>query len=99
MPGKYPATHAPQYTGELLDTQTPPPVAQVDFSLSFQNQLTGALGEDESNANAASGYALTCENCFDHNGLVRDGVDEDMRESFTSQLLTSFVLARLLFMF
>ena len=51
--------------------QTPPPVAQADFSLLFQNKLTGALGEDESNVNAASGHALTCENCFNHNGLVR----------------------------
>lgn len=69
------------------------PVAQTDFSLSFQNQLTGALGEDESNVNATLGLAFTCENCFNHNGLVRDSVEEDMRESFTPQLPTSsFVL-------
>ena len=92
MLGTPPDTHAPQCIGEPLDMQTSPPVSQAEFSLSIQNQLTGALSEDESNVNASSGYAFTCENCFNHNGLARDGVEEDMRESFTPQFLTSFVL-------
>jgi hypothetical protein len=91
MPGTPPDTHA-QCIEEPLDMQTPPPVAQAYFLLSFRNQLTVAQGEDKSNVNAASGHAFTCKNCFNHNGLVRDGMEEDMRESFTPQLLTLFVL-------
>ena len=92
MQGTPPDTHTPQCIGEPSDTQTPLPVAQADFSLSIQNQLNGAPGEDESNVNDSTGHAVTCENCFNRNGLARDDVAEDMRESFTPQLLTSFVL-------
>ena len=92
MPGTPPDTHAPQCIGDPLDTQTSPPVAQAEFSLSIQNQLTRALGEDESNVNASSGYAFTYENYFSHNRLARGGAEEDIRESFAPQFLTSFVL-------
>ena len=96
MLGTPPDTHASQCIGEPLDTQTSPPVAQAEFSLSIQNQLTRALGEDESNVNASSaGHAFTCENCFNHNGLARDGVEEDMRESFAPQFLTLLFYAPL----
>lgn len=37
------------------------------------------LGDDEASGGAQhSRYALICENCFAHNGLVRDSEYDDM---------------------
>lgn len=88
IPGTLPDT---QCAGEPLDMQTLQPGAQADFSLSLQNQLAGAPGQDESNVNTASGHAFTWENCFNHNGLVRNGCGGYVWVS--PQLLTSFALA------
>ena len=45
------------------------------------------LGDDESPTSAAaSRYALICEKCFNHNGLVKESMWEDAREYSLSGL-------------
>ena len=62
-------------------TGTPQPIQPLRKQ--WYDKLADALlGDDESPANAAaSRYALICEKCFNHNGLVKESMWEDPRES------------------
>jgi hypothetical protein len=42
------------------------------------------LGDDEEEGRASSRYALICEKCFTHNGLVKESMWEDARECLFS---------------
>ena len=44
------------------------------------------LGDDDS-----ARFALICEKCFAHNGLVKESVWEDTRESYLFTFLTSTI--------
>lgn len=45
------------------------------------------LGEDDPNiASPSSRYALICEKCFVHNGLVKESMWEETREFFLAPL-------------
>ncbi|KAH8082795.1 hypothetical protein BXZ70DRAFT_900916 [Cristinia sonorae] len=50
----------------------PPPRKQW-----FDKLADAILGDDDSSAPAASRYALICEKCFAHNGLVKENVWEE----------------------
>lgn len=53
----------------------PPPRKQ------WYDKLADAiLGDDDSTSAAASRYALICQKCFAHNGLVKESLWEDARE-------------------
>jgi endoplasmic reticulum junction formation protein lunapark len=60
---------------------TPQPIQPLRKQ--WYDKLADALlGDDESPVNAAaSRYALICEKCFNHNGLVKESMWEDARES------------------
>lgn len=46
------------------------------------------LGDDDHEvASPSSRYALICERCFTHNGLVKESMWEDARKSFSSSLV------------
>lgn len=54
----------------------PPPRKQ------WYDKLADAiLGDDDTSNAAASRYALICQRCFAHNGLVKESLWEDTRES------------------
>lgn len=54
----------------------PPPRKQW-----YDKVADAILGDDEaSGAGAASRYALICQKCFAHNGLVTESMWEDTRE-------------------
>jgi len=63
---------------------TPQPIQPLRKQ--WYDKLADALlGDDESPVTAAaSRYALICERCFNHNGLVKESMWEDARECFVS---------------
>ena len=62
-------------------TPQPPPRKQ------WYDKLADAiLGDDDATGSPSSRYALICQKCFSHNGLVKESVWQDTRES-------NFVLA------
>ncbi|PFH48982.1 hypothetical protein AMATHDRAFT_148667 [Amanita thiersii Skay4041] len=60
-------------------TVTPPPFPSVPPRKQWYDKLADALLGDDEHAPGASTsrYALICENCFAHNGLVKESMWED----------------------
>lgn len=57
-------------------TPQPPPRKQ------WYDKLADAiLGDDDATGSPSSRYALICQRCFAHNGLVKESVWQDTRES------------------
>lgn len=57
-------------------TPQPPPRKQ------WYDKLADAiLGDDDATGSPSSRYALICQKCFAHNGLVKESVWQDTRES------------------
>ena len=55
-------------------TPQPPPRKQ------WYDKLADAiLGDDDATASPSSRYALICQKCFTHNGLVKESVWQDTR--------------------
>ena len=71
----------------LASPQRPMPPPRKQW---YDKLADAILGDDDSSVNiAASRYALICQKCFAHNGLVKESVWEDIRES-SSVLLFIF---------
>jgi hypothetical protein len=59
---------------------TPQPI-QPTRKQWYDKLADAILGDEESSMSvAASRYALICQKCFSHNGLVKESVWEDTRE-------------------
>lgn len=61
-----------------VQLQTPP--IQPLRKQWYDKLADALLGDDESPPSNASRYALICEKCFNHNGLVKESMWEDARE-------------------
>lgn len=73
-------------------TPQPPPRKQ------WYDKLADAiLGDDDTTGSPSSRYALICQRCFAHNGLVKESVWQDTRESnfvLAVQTLTSMFVSQ-----
>ncbi|KAF7791703.1 hypothetical protein EIP86_002726 [Pleurotus ostreatoroseus] len=68
-------TNLQQHLSPSPQRPMPPPRKQ------WYDKLADAiLGDDDSTSAAASRYALICQKCFVHNGLVKESLWEDTRE-------------------
>lgn len=69
----------PIYTGSSL-AETPQQPLPPPRKLWYDKLADALLGDDDSSANApASRYALICQKCLAHNGLVKEEMWEDTR--------------------
>ena len=63
-------------------TPQPPPRKQ------WYDKLADAiLGDDDTTGSSSSRYALICQKCFAHNGLVKESVWQDARKSLSCKSL------------
>lgn len=75
----------PHQLGSPLIAVSPPaaPVPAVPPRKQWYDKLADALlGDDDTPNVSASRYALICEQCFAHNGLVKESMWEDARTLF-----------------
>lgn len=54
----------------------------------FDRIADALLGDDELNTNPATRYALICQKCFTHNGLVKEDMLDDARKYIILSTLT-----------
>lgn len=70
-------------------TPQPPPRKQ------WYDKLADAiLGDDDTTGSPSSRYALICQKCFAHNGLVKESVWQDTRKSLLCKLLRALTFRR-----
>lgn len=77
----FPRVHLPHFLYEIVATPSPFPTAPPRKQW-YDKVADALLGDDDQTPSAAtSRYALICEKCFAHNGLVKESVWEDARKS------------------
>ncbi|KAI6101729.1 hypothetical protein EDD17DRAFT_60164 [Pisolithus thermaeus] len=75
---QYPATPNGQIKPSVLQLSPTPQPIQATRKQWFDKLADAILGDDESSVSvAASRYALICQKCFAHNGLVKESEWED----------------------
>lgn len=68
---------------ELTVCAATPPTPMPPRRKQWYDKVADAiLGDDELEGSASSRYALICQKCFAHNGLVKESLWEDTRASF-----------------
>ena len=65
-----------------------PVTPQPPLKKQWYDKLADAiLGDDDATGSPSSRYALICQKCFSHNGLVKESAWQDTRKSISCQLL------------
>lgn len=83
----------------FFSTAISPLLAQPQRRQWYDRLADSILGDDDPNiASPSSRYALICEKCFTHNGLVKESMWEDARKLFNN-LFSLIKLDRLTFFF
>jgi hypothetical protein len=71
-----PTRPGPQLPPHLTGTRSPMPPPRKQW---FDKVADALLGEDDVTGGPASRYALICQKCFAHNGLVKESMWEDVQ--------------------
>ena len=80
--------HMRQVNASIAMPVTPQPPPRKQW---YDKLADAILGDEDVTGSPSSRYALICQKCFSHNGLVKESVWQDTRKPISCQLLRAWV--------